>query len=257
MKISWVEQANKESEPKTSDFNKEVETSEKNKRKVFNNMVEFAMDTATNIDPRYKPEINNINPERNPIFDAIKLIGLRTQTKYITNLLYKVEEDERLPDISPSYFLFDDNMIVDEGRNMYDLFDERQKEGYEAFFNIDLIYPWAWNTSRYLNSISNIGKGRAYGEWRQDDNHYIEMWLPMRTCFVYSGNHSITAGIIQNSRTVKPEKVYDISPIYDYLYTDGINYYRKNDDSIIAKVNDLEFAAIFEIGRFMKDEGIE
>jgi hypothetical protein len=73
----------------------------------------------------------------------------------------------------------------------------------------------------------------------------------MGIAWVGSGNHSISAGIIQGKCHIIPENVYDISNVYEYVYCDGVNYYRKEDSSIISPVTNAEFAVIFEIGRIM------
>jgi hypothetical protein len=42
--------------------------------------------------------------------------------------------------------------------------------------------------------------------------------------------------------------------VYEYVYCDGVNYYREED--IILPVKNAEIAAIFEIGRLMKENSI-
>lgn len=99
--------------------------------------------------------------------------------------------------------------------------------------NRDLVLPWSWKKPRSVTCIAEIGKGRRSGEWRQDhNNHYVNLWLPMGIAWVGSGNHSISAGIIQGEGHITPENVYDISNVYEYVYCDGVNYYRKEDGSI-------------------------
>lgn len=71
-----------------------------------------------------------------------------------------------------------------------------------------------------------------------------------------SGHHSITAGIAKGEGELYPTSVYDISPIYDHVYTDGRYYYRTHDHSIISEVHFVECAAIFEIGRIMAAQKI-
>ena len=89
------------------------------------------------------------------------------------------------------------------------------------------------------------------GKWRQDYNHCIELWLPLGIGWVIGGNHSLTAGIVHATGTVKPEITYDISRVYRHVVCDGVEYRRVYDNSVISPVSDLEIAAMFEIGRFM------
>ncbi len=74
--------------------------------------------------------------------------------------------------------------------------------------------------------------------------------------FVYGGNHSITSGIVQSEGFIETEHVYDISPLFDYVHCDGLHFYKTVDNEIIGDVYDLEFAAIFEVGRIMHKIGI-
>lgn len=82
----------------------------------------------------------------------------------------------------------------------------------------------------------------------------MELWLPMGIAWVRGGNHSISTGIIQGSGIIQPTGIVDISNIFNHIYTDGMNYYRKSDHQIISQVKNIEFAAIFEIGRIMKEK---
>ena len=75
----------------------------------------------------------------------------------------------------------------------------------------------------------------------------------MGVSWVNRGNHSIAAGIIQGAGTLIPESVTDISNVYDYVRCDGRHFIRSEDSSVIAPVRNAEFAAIFEIGRMMRD----
>ena len=127
----------------------------------------------------------------------------------------------------------------------------------EIHLGRDLVLPWPWRRTRLINSISRLGEGRVWGSWKQDfGNHRIELWLPLGISWVTSGNHSIAIGIIQCSGKLKPDYIYDISKMYDYVYCDGRNYIGKENNTIIAPVENVEFAAIFEIGRMMVENSI-
>jgi hypothetical protein len=42
----------------------------------------------------------------------------------------------------------------------------------------DMVLPWPWSLTRYIDNVSHIGtrKGRP---WKQDKiNHYVDLWLP-------------------------------------------------------------------------------
>jgi sulfite reductase beta subunit-like hemoprotein len=74
--------------------------------------------------------------------------------------------------------------------------------------------------------------------------------------WVHGGNHSIATGIVQGEGEITPDSVYDISEVYQYVYTDGEYYITKEDNGVISDVPNVEFAAIFEIGRLMNERSI-
>ena len=190
-----------------------------------------------------------------PIVDVIRLIGRKVQTQYLTNLLY-VEYESNLPDLGPDEVLFDLRTILSVDGKKFEELIEEVKDKKTVLLNRDLVLPWSWKTSRLVNCIAQIGEERVNGPWRQDFNHNVDLWLPMGIAWVYGGNHSISVGIIQGKGYITPKAVYDISEVYDYVNCDGVNYYRKEDGVIISPVKNAEIAAIFEIGRLMKEHSI-
>lgn len=226
-----------------------------NQKKVFHTMIaqartilnEVKIDSNARYDEDYK----------HPIFSYIKCLGLSTQTQYITELIYAREKEITSPIdklfISRRASVTADKSfgkIIEDTRNM-------KVSGKGINLASDLILPWPWNVSRFLGAMARIGKYNLLGEWREDNNHRIEVWLPIGVCFVKGGNHSITAGILKGEGIITNYSTIDLSPIYSLVYTDGVYYYKKIDNSIIGKVQNVEFAAIFEIGRILKELNIE
>ncbi|QBP42706.1 DUF6710 family protein [Paenisporosarcina antarctica] len=191
-----------------------------------------------------------------PLIDVVRLIGRQLQSQYLTNLLY--QRDEALLSIlSPKDVLFDPSAWISKDGTIFEDVMRKLKTDKVISLNRDLVLPCSWKKSRMVTCIAMIGEGRRRGQWRQDyNNHYVNLWLPMGIAWVGSGNHSISTGIIQGKGHIIPKNVYDISDVYDYVYCDGLNYYRKEDGSIISPVMNAEFAAIFEIGRMMTENSI-
>ena len=188
------------------------------------------------------------NKYPHPIFDVIKLFSRRIQTQYLLNV---IESDIRLPNLLPGEFLFETfEKITEDDKSMNDLLIPTQWDSILQLKS-DVILPWPWERKRLKNTIIKIRKNGHFGNWRQDDNHRIDLWLPIGIAWVFSGNHSIATGIIQGTGEVKPEYVHDMSELYRYIKTDGEYYRRTKDEKIIAKVGNVEFAAIFEIGRLL------
>ncbi len=205
----------------------------------------------------FKKSKDSLNEEtEHPLIDVVRLIGRQLQSQYLTNLLYQRDE-ELIPNLFPEVVLFDPSArITKEGTNFEDVMREIKTEKVISL-NRDLVLTWSWKKSRLVTCIALIGQGKKRGQWLQDyNNHYVDLWLPMGIVWVYGGNHSISAGIIQGKGEIIPRYVYDISDVYDYVYCDGVNYYRNEDGSIISPVINAEFAAIFEIGRIMTENSI-
>lgn len=198
---------------------------------------------------------------KHPILNYIKLLGMKLQTDYLTNLLYADDHgsEKRYPDITPWLVFFDLSVVLhSNGTKFYDLlYGIVVERDLEIDLVKDLILPWPWEVSRYINSIASIGASRPWGEWGQDSkNHNVITFMPIGVSFVVGGNHSITSGILYGEGKLFARRVHDISEMYDYVYTDGINYYRIEDSSVISEVKNVEFAAIFETGRKMVQLGI-
>lgn len=131
-----------------------------------------------------------------------------------------------------------------------------------------IVLPWPWSMNSYVSAIATIGSGKtshnrqeasrrclreSQGAWVQDDNHRIELWLPWGIGFVNGGNHSITAGVLAGEGEVIPDKVYDMSFLLDDLHCDGRFFYDTNTGLVASAVKDARRAAVFEIGRMMRE----
>ncbi|WP_157769452.1 DUF6710 family protein [Xanthomonas campestris] len=125
----------------------------------------------------------------------------------------------------------------------------------------DIVLPWPWKETSYASALATIGTKKTpltpnimhgcQGEWRQDLNHAIELWLPWRIGFVTGGNHSIAAGILAGEGTVIPYLVLDFSYLFDELAADGTAFYELEEKRRICDVHDPRVAAVFEIGRMI------
>lgn len=183
------------------------------------------------------------------------LIGRSSQARAMNRVLRQTEES--VEDCDYDSMLFDTRApLTRDGRRLDDLKLE-VKSPRSLFLGVDLVLPWPWSAGRIIDSLSNLRPGGAWGSWRQDSNHCIELWLPIGIGWVHGGNHSITAGILQAKGRIKPEITYDMSAVYNHVVCDGIAFRRSHDDSIIGPVSDLEIAAVFEIGRLIKTKKVK
>ncbi|WP_408894426.1 DUF6710 family protein [Paenibacillus taichungensis] len=233
---------------KLSVYNQRIIQSDNDKKQLFDNMIAAVKDTIS------QNEELEQSPIRHPIYDLIKMIGLRIQAKYLTNKLYDPSHF-RLPDITSDEVFF--KKPVEDRMYINNYLKQLPNEAYSVSLKDDLVLPWPWNYERLVGSLVSIGEDRHWGNWKMDrSNHNVELWLPIRVVFIIGGNHSITSGIVQGIGTLKPNYVYDMTSIYDVIYTDGVYYYRKDDNTKLEKVNEVEFAVLFEVGRIMKEKGI-
>lgn len=232
-----------------------TEKYEEDKVKKFNNILEFAQDVLEKYEDSKRLD-PCICAKEHPIIDVIRILGRSLQTEYLTHLLFTEDESDKLK-ICYRDIMFD----------IFNTFEELNIDRYELRVDTDIsknielrkdvVLPWPWKKERLVDNIVTIGEGRLNGKWvYHRTNHTAILWLPIGITWIDGGNHSISTGIIQGCGTLMPKAIYDISPIYSNVYCDGRFYRRRCDTSIISEVTNLEFAAIFEIGRLMVDNKI-
>lgn len=198
-------------------------------------------------------EIARIIAKRDPkaLPALIKLIGRSSQAR-VMNKVLRHDQDVEDCEYEERQALFDPSApITPDGRSLQDL-KRKVPAPRPLKLGIDLVFPWPWEQGRIINSLCELRPGGVGGEWRQDWNHGVMLWLPLGVGWVFGGNHSITAGIIHAQGEVTPEETYDISRVYKHVICDGVEYRRIHDNARIGLVPDLEMAAIFEIGRLIK-----
>lgn len=221
---------------------------------IFKSSIEFAKRVINEYEHR-KIDENLPNTSRHPVIDVICLLAKQTQFKHIGYTLFEPEYGRNNNVRYSTLFFNSSKPLTQDGKYIYDII-ANLNENRTIDLSKDIIFPWPWNVDRLVNCIANIGEDRWGGRWRQDGNHSVFIWLPLGIAWVAGGNHSITAGILKGEGTITTGKIYDISPLYDHVYCDGLYYRRTFDKSIISKVTKPEFAAIFEIGRIMAEKKI-
>lgn len=216
--------------------------SKRSKRKRFEKILQIASNIARE------------NPEA--LKDYVRLLGRKLQSDYMCRAVSWLDE-ERVPNLKPKIVWFDEFAPVSQdGSSLYDL---KVKSNASHTINLaaDIILPWPWNLERVAGCISCIGTEKAAGPWKQDlSNHKVEYWLPFGIAWVHGGNHSIMAGIVQGQGSIETNCVYDLSSLFKHVWCDGAAFLRSSDNQVIQQVTELEFAAIFEVGRVMHERGI-
>lgn len=198
-------------------------------------------------------DIAKENPDA--LREFVRLLGRKLQSDYMCRAV-SILDEHRMPNLEPKLVWFDEFAPLNSaGESVYDL---KVKADTTRTLRLasDLVLPWPWNTSRVVSNISCIGLGRPAGAWSQDPNHQVEYWLPFGIGWVYGGNHSIMTGIVRGEGEIITDHIYDLSKIFSHVRFNGDAFIRISDGSVIQKVTEFEFAAIFEIGRLMHEHGI-
>lgn len=179
------------------------------------------------------------------LHDLIRAIVRPVQSDFL--LAVAEEGTDARPDMTPQEFFFDGLIQVTSYEKMKE--SELDRAGYPLSLASDMVLPWPWSLSRYIDNVSHIGthKGRP---WKQDKiNHYVDLWLPWRIGFVRGGNHSITAGILAGEGTLIPDHVYDMSYLFALIRSDGVHWFIEGQKT--EPVRSWRSAAVFEIGRLL------
>lgn len=228
-----------------------ADTSVHDQKERFNNILDFA---KLIIKKSNYIQAQGSKYTEHPLINVIRLLGREIQAKYLIHLV-SATEVSALQTITPDLLFFCCNTVIsNDGKTFNDIIFE-VKNNKEIYLSKDLILPSCWNRESLSWCFTNIGEGKPSGAFKQW-HHTVKLWLPIGITWVSNGNHSIYTGIIQGEGIIKPQSTYDMSEVYDYVRCDGLNYIRIDNNSIITPVNNLEFAAIFEIGRLMKENSI-
>lgn len=163
------------------------------------------------------------------------------------------------PDVSGFTFFFDGvlDLCYGDGRRPRDM----PPIDYPLDLSRDCVLPCPWSYDRYIEAMSFIGRGKIDqaeadqqmygGNWRQEANHRVELWLPWRIGFVIGGNHSIAAGVLAGDGRLIPDSVWDFDHLLDLIECNGRTYRYGDRLQHVAPVANARHAAVFEIGRLI------
>jgi len=197
------------------------------------------------------------------LVDLVRAILRPLQSEYLLGVAERGQD--ALPTID-AYAFFGDSvrsrMFTADGMDLRGVHLDNMT--FSLQLSRDTVLPWAWNVGRYISALATIGSSKTIkdgpkwnnahqGAWRQDINHRVELWLPWGIGFVHGGNHSITAGILAGEGEITPDYVYDMTYLLDDLHCDGKHYFDTRTGKKTAAVTDVRKAAVFEIGRIMRE----
>lgn len=115
-----------------------------------------------------------------------------------------------------------------------------------------LVFTYPWDQKRLLDAFLNVGEA-VDNKWKHDPlNHIVTLIDPLNIAMIANGNHSAAMNIISNESLFRVKYILDLFPVYQEIYTDGIDFKYRSNDTLIEKVSSVEMAAIFEVGRLIQ-----
>lgn len=104
------------------------------------------------------------------------------------------------------------------------------------------VFPWEYGRlARILPVIYQNG-------FISDENHKANYYAEINLTIVFSGNHSISAGIFYGSGSINAN-VYLLSKLYEHVDTDGVNWINHYNGQVLTPVLSEHLAILYEISR--------
>ncbi len=181
-----------------------------------------------------------------PIYRVIHIFARSMQARFLQEVIttheYEISQDRNRNLFHPPYKLLKEN-------NIPFLIHETSEANKEVIldFSKDLIFSFPWSIKRFKSALKNINRENWTYDILNHRAYYIE---PFKIGYMYNGLHSSSIGIVFNSGEM-PARTIDMSSLYDWVSSDGINYYNKKTNKKISKVPCFEEAIIYEIGRLI------
>ena len=207
---------------------------EKGKHRVqFLHVMDFARFTV-----KYEETVE----EQIAILDYLmEVIKTDFQAELRADMLYK-QEARTVTEIFPVDYAIAHHMIPERG----------PKENWvlkTVDLSKDCVLLVPWSEARMIRSIKNLFKNDfCYYSY----NHWSYYYTYVDLCYVYSGNHSIAAGIHFRKGSIQAEQI-DITPLFPHVHTDGIDWYNSHTGEVIGQTADFRIGALYEIAKLKKE----
>jgi predicted ABC-type ATPase len=155
---------------------------------------------------------------------------------YTKSLMFRKEFADRVAAFFPaSYYLADGTKETFTKEPISNIISLAQADGIVAF-------PWEYSRlARILPEIYQKG-------FIADENHKANYYAEIDLTVVFSGNHSISAGIFYGSGSINAN-VYLLSKLYEHVDTDGVNWINRHNGQVLTPVLSEHLAILYEISR--------
>lgn len=154
-----------------------------------------------------------------------------------------------------------DELLIDIGININTFVSTAYSLTYEERLNYpislkdNLVIPCAWERSRFVNCLSDIGSDENNDFKYIYTEHESVLILPLGITIVEQGNHSILSGVLKREGIIYPSQIYDLTPFYKQQTFSGYSYKNQSNQKI-RKVKYFELGVLFEIGRILAEHNI-
>lgn len=167
---------------------------------------------------------------------VIEILKRDLQYDTMSRIIYNNKQNFR--------FLFP-YQYLDQDGDMKSIFCEEEEK--EIDLSKDFILSCPWNYSRLPNALGFIKRDSFKF---MENNHFGMYFKPIDLCLIYNGYHSITSGIYLEQGTITIKKVYDITPLFSNVFTDGYHWYSVHTNEILfLKIEDFRIAILFEAAK--------
>jgi hypothetical protein len=199
-------------------------------------------------------EIAQLKPRALPTL--IKLLARPMQADC---MLRVVRAGENIPsggDFLVNNLWFPEDLWLDYKGTTLETLKERVQTRRSLSLATDVLLTYPAGHRKLIESMCNLGRQTSASEWKPETNHNVNFWLPWGIGWVVTGHHSLTTGILDWEKQIENYKAFDCSRVFEFIECDGLFFKRKSDGTELAEVRNVEFAAIFEIGRLMVKHGV-
>jgi len=119
--------------------------------------------------------------------------------------------------------------------------------------NHDNVLTTPWNMTRFFTSGINIYRNPFVFH---QSNHLSYYYSDINICWVHNGLHSTSAGVYHKKGKIL-SKYCDISPLFNHIKTDGLDWYCVHSGYKLDKLFDFRIGALFEIAKIKHNLLIE
>jgi hypothetical protein len=153
------------------------------------------------------------------------------------------------PPLLPSDVLWDSDLPLTSSGATMDQLTLLSEQAITVNLEDAAVFPRIWERWRLHRALGRIGPGRVDGPYAQSGNHFGVRWHPWPLVWLENGNHSTLAAQLRGGGDFECHASFDFTPVLDAVRTDGANWYRVDDGTVVGPVTSVPMAGIFVVGQ--------